>query len=94
MKQLAFSPHGNIAVTKLDMVPPFYPVKAPGQTNSATDPLGALRELDPETATMYGVNHCRVIGLDFGLSGARSGPSILTSPDEFIVDVNPPWLPA
>lgn len=91
MKQIVFCPHGQIRVTKLDMVPPFYPL-ADGMR--AMDPLGALRELDAEVADLYGRNHCRVIGLDFGLSGARSGPSILTSPDEFIVDVNPPWLPA
>lgn len=79
---------GDIRVTALDQIPPFHPVCAREE-----DPLGALRELDAHVATRYGVKHCRVIGFELNLTNHRA-PAILVSADEFIVDANPPDLPA
>lgn len=80
----------DVRVTKLDQEPPFYSMAE--KVNR--DPLGALREMDTAIERRYGVKHCRVVGLDFALQPGRSGPAILTSPDELIIDVNPPELPA
>jgi hypothetical protein len=52
------------------------------------DPLLSLRELDARVASRYGRNHCVVVGLD--LEHGAFG----TTPDEFVVNVNPPELPA
>lgn len=85
-----YNPNEGIFVTALGQIPPFYPAKSP-----RTDPLGALRELDAEVATRYGRTHCRVIGLDLNVGETNHrAPAILTTADEFVVDVNPPELPA
>lgn len=79
----------DIRVTALDAIRPFY---EDGRMERK-DPLGALRELDATVASRYGVRHCRVLGFDLNLDNHRA-PAVLTSHDEFVVDVNPPELPA